>query len=70
MSSPPPLRLITFGAPTARLSGEVPPPDVLWRKHLALLIYLALSPGMTRSREHLLGLLWPDRRGEGPSLIE
>jgi len=61
MSSPPPLRLITFGAPTARLSGEVPPPDVLWRKHLALLIYLALSPGMTRSREHLLGLLWPDK---------
>ena len=61
MSSLPPLRLITFGAPTARLSGEVPPPDVLWRKHLALLIYLALSPGMTRSREHLLGLLWPDK---------
>jgi DNA-binding SARP family transcriptional activator len=61
MPALPPLQLITFGAPTARLSGEVPPPDVLWRKHLALLIYLALSPGMVRSREHLLGLLWPDK---------
>ena len=61
MSSPPPLRLITFGAPTARLSGEVPPPDVLWRKHLASAHLSGPFPGMTRSREHLLGLLWPDK---------
>jgi DNA-binding SARP family transcriptional activator/type II secretory pathway predicted ATPase ExeA len=33
---------------------------VLWRKHLALLTYLALSPDGTRSRSHLLGLLWPE----------
>jgi DNA-binding SARP family transcriptional activator len=34
---------------------------VLWRKHLGLLIYLALSPDHTRSRDHLLGMLWPEK---------
>jgi DNA-binding SARP family transcriptional activator len=34
---------------------------VLWRKNLALLIYLALSPEYRRTRSHLTGLLWPDR---------
>jgi DNA-binding SARP family transcriptional activator len=34
---------------------------VLWRKHLALLVYLALSPNRTRTRDHLIGLLWPEK---------
>ena len=55
------LELICFGPPTARLDGALPPPDVLWRKHLALLIYLALSPKRTRTRDHLLGQLWPEK---------
>jgi DNA-binding SARP family transcriptional activator len=33
----------------------------LWRKNLALLVYLARSPRRSRSREHLIGLLWGDR---------
>lgn len=37
------------------------PPELLWRKHLALLIYLARSPKRTRTREHLIGLLWPEK---------
>ena len=57
----PSLELKCFGPPTARLAGGDPPPDVLWRKHLALLIYLALSPQHTRTRDHLLGLLWPEK---------
>jgi len=57
----PALELKCFGPPTARLAGGDPPPDVLWRKHLALLIYLALSPQHTRTRDHLLGLLWPEK---------
>jgi DNA-binding SARP family transcriptional activator len=61
MSQLPHLELVTLGAPTARLDGAAPPPDVLWRKHLALLIYLALSPGMARTRLHLQGLLWPEK---------
>jgi DNA-binding SARP family transcriptional activator len=38
-----------------------PPAELLWRKHLALLVYLARSPRRTRSRDHLTGLLWGDR---------
>ncbi len=43
------------------VDGGEPAPDVVWRKHLALLVYLALSPDHARSREHLLGLLWPEK---------
>lgn len=57
----PRLELICFGAPSARLAGRTAPKDVLWRKHLALLIYLALSPAGSRSRSHILGLLWPEK---------
>ena len=57
-----PLELICFGPPTARLSGRAPPADVLWRKHLALLVYLALSPQHAHTREHLIGLLWPEKQ--------
>jgi DNA-binding SARP family transcriptional activator len=55
------LELVCFGPPTARLGGGPPPPDVVWRKHLGLLIYLALSPDRTRTREHLTGLFWPEK---------
>lgn len=42
--------------------GDVPAPaELLWRKHLALLVYLAHSPQRTRSRDHLVGLLWGDK---------
>jgi DNA-binding SARP family transcriptional activator len=57
----PSLHLTAFGACTANVAGEAPPADVLWRKHLALLVYLALSPNHTRSRDHLVGLLWPEK---------
>jgi DNA-binding SARP family transcriptional activator len=55
------LELKCFGAPGARMLGGAAPPELLWRKHLALLIYLALSPGRTRTRQHLLGVLWPEK---------
>jgi DNA-binding SARP family transcriptional activator len=59
-SSAPTLDLVCFGPPTARIGGSAPNPEVLWRKHLAFLVYLALSPHRTRTRQHLLGLLWPE----------
>jgi DNA-binding SARP family transcriptional activator len=43
------------------VDGEAPPAELLWKKNLALLAYLALSPRYTRSREHLVGLLWGDK---------
>jgi DNA-binding SARP family transcriptional activator len=61
MSAPPPLALTCFGPPDVRVAGQRPPADVLWHKHLALVVYLALSPDHCRSREHLLGLLWPEK---------
>lgn len=61
MPNPPPLRLVAIGPPTARVDGAPAPVEVLWRKHLALLIYLALSPNLSRSRAHLMTMLWPER---------
>lgn len=52
------LELTCFGPPTASLGGRAAPPEVLWTKHLALLVYLALSPGRRRSRDHLMGMFW------------
>jgi DNA-binding SARP family transcriptional activator len=57
----PRLELTCLGPPTARLDGREPPVEVLWRRHLALLVYLALSPDGTRTRDHLVGLLWPEK---------
>ena len=49
-----------LGPPQVTLDGGQPPPELLWRKHLALLVYLALSP-RGRTRDHLVGLLWPEK---------
>src|SRR5262245_6811018 len=46
------------------VDGGPAPPDLLWRKNLALLVYLARSPRASRSREHLIGLFWPDKPAE------
>jgi DNA-binding SARP family transcriptional activator len=51
----------TLGPVAVTADGAPPPAELLWRKHLALLVYLARSPRRTRSRDHLTGLLWGDR---------
>src|SRR3954466_8914449 len=50
----------TLGPGGLGYDGGPAPSELLWRKHLALLIYLARSP-RGRSREHLVGLLWADK---------
>jgi DNA-binding SARP family transcriptional activator len=55
------IRLRLLGPPELTIDGEAPPAEVLWRKHLALLAYLATSPRRARTRDHLVGLLWGDR---------
>lgn len=50
----------TLGPVDVQVKGGAPPPELLWRRPLALLIYLARSPRGTRTREHLVGLVWPD----------
>lgn len=55
------IELSLLGPPTVRVDGDEPPKELLWKKNLALLAYLARSPGGRRGREHLVGLLWGDR---------
>jgi DNA-binding SARP family transcriptional activator len=55
------LELRLLGPPALALDGGAAPPELLWRKHLALLAYLALSPRRARTRDHLVGLLWGDK---------
>jgi DNA-binding SARP family transcriptional activator len=51
----------TLGPVELRIDDGPAPPELLWRKHLALVVYLARSPRRGRTREHLIGLLWGDR---------
>jgi DNA-binding SARP family transcriptional activator len=51
----------TLGPVRLSLDGANAPPELLWRKNFALLLYLARSPDRSRSREHLAGLLWGDK---------
>ncbi len=51
----------TLGPVAVSVDGGSAPPELLWRKNLALLVYLARSPKRARAREHLIGLLWGDK---------
>ena len=55
------LQLRLLGPPDLSVAGAPAPAELLWRKHLALLAYLALSPRHARTRDHLVGLLWGDK---------
>lgn len=57
----PVISLHTLGPVDVRVDGAPPPPDLLWSKHLALLVHLALAGGRGRSRDQLIGLLWADK---------
>lgn len=61
MRSAPVVHAQVLGPARVTVNGADAPPELLWRKHLALLIYLARSPRGTRTREHLIGILWSDR---------
>jgi DNA-binding SARP family transcriptional activator len=43
------------------VDGGAAPAELLWRKNVALLVYLARSPKRSRARDHLIGLLWPEK---------
>lgn len=57
----PPVSVSVLGPARITVSGAPAPAELLWRKHLALLVYLARSPRRARTREHLIGLLWSER---------
>ena len=51
----------TLGPVAVSVHGQAAPPELLWRKHLALVVVLARAPRRTRSREQLTGLLWAEK---------
>ena len=57
------LTIAVLGGLNVQLRGADAPLDFPTRKSKAFLAYLALSPAMTRSREHLAGMFW-DRSAE------
>jgi len=57
------LTIYVLGGLDLKLAGTRTPLDLPTRKSRAFLAYLALSPGMTRSREHLAATFW-DRSAE------
>jgi DNA-binding SARP family transcriptional activator len=61
MPSSPVVHARVLGPARVTVDGADAPAELLWRKHLALLVYLARSPRGSRTREHLIGMLWSDR---------
>ncbi len=55
------IRCRVLGPVEVSVDGAPPATELLWKKNLGLLLYLALAPGQGRSREHLVGLLWGDK---------
>src|SRR6266851_2857613 len=53
-----------LGPAEVSVNGAAAPAKLLWKKNLALLMYLARSPKGARTREHLTGLLWGDKPEE------
>jgi DNA-binding SARP family transcriptional activator len=53
-----------LGPVEVSVDGAAAPAELLWKKNLALLVYLARSPKRARTREHLIGLLWGDKSDE------
>ena len=51
----------TLGPVEVVVDGAPAPADLLWRKNLALLLYLARAPARRCTREHAIGLLWADK---------
>lgn len=55
------IELRVLGPVEVSLDGEPAPAPLLWRKHVALLVYLALGSERSHTRDSLVTLLWPDR---------
>ena len=55
------ISLKTLGPLEVVVDGRTAPRELLWRKNLALLLYLARSPERRRAREHLIGMFWGDK---------
>jgi DNA-binding SARP family transcriptional activator len=50
-----------LGPAEIKVDGQGPPPEMRWRKNLALTVYLIRSSGKPRTRDHIMGLLWAEK---------
>ena len=55
------IRLQTLGTLDVTMNRAAPPAELLWKKNIALLLYLARAPKHRCTREQLIGLFWPDK---------
>jgi len=51
----------TLGPVSVEVDGAGAPTELMWRKNIALVVYLARSPKRARSRDHLIGVFWGDK---------
>ena len=55
------IRLQTLGTLDVTMDGAAAPSELLWKKNIGLLLYLARAPKHRCTREQLIGLFWPDK---------
>jgi DNA-binding SARP family transcriptional activator len=55
------IRFQTLGTLDVTMDGAAAPSQLLWKKNIALLLFLARSPKHRCTREQLIGLLWSDK---------
>ena len=53
-----------LGPLEVRVDGADAPDDLLWTRNIALLLYLARAPAHRCTRDHAIGLLWPEKDQE------
>jgi len=58
------ISLRALGPLEARMDDAEAPADLLWTRNLALLLYLARAPSHRCTRDHAMGLLWPEKDQE------
>jgi DNA-binding SARP family transcriptional activator len=51
----------TLGPLEVTLDGAPAPDDLLWRRNIGLLLYLARAPARRCTRDHAVGLFWPEK---------
>jgi len=55
------IHIRTLGTLEVTLDGAEAPAELLWKKNIAVLLYLARAPKRRSTREQLIGLLWAEK---------
>ena len=58
------IEIRTLGPLEVRVDGGDAPDDLLWTRNIALLLNLARAPAHRCTRDHAIGLLWPEKEQE------